>query len=65
MNEVNNVKNENNREGGFLELIVLVIVAVFLMNYFGLTISGILSYFGTSVSEIVAWIKTAFQNVFK
>lgn len=59
------IKMNNNREGGFLELIVLIIVAVFLMNYFGLTISGILAYFGTSFSEIIAWFKTAFQNVFK
>ncbi len=68
-----NSEIKNNREGslttrkqgGFLELIVLIIVALIILNYFHLTISGILSYFGTSISGIVTWFKTAFLNVFK
>ncbi|MDO8660193.1 MAG: hypothetical protein Q7K54_06405 [Candidatus Parcubacteria bacterium] len=53
------------RQGGFLQLIIIVVVALLIMNYFNLTISGILSYFGTSISEIVTWFKTSLQNVFK
>jgi hypothetical protein len=54
-----------NTQGGFLELIIIIVVALLVMNYFHLTVSGVLAYFGTSVSEIVDWVKSAFQNVVK
>ncbi|MEK7219398.1 MAG: hypothetical protein AAB687_01845 [Patescibacteria group bacterium] len=63
---INNLKKINRgEEGGFIQTIILIVVALVIMNYFGLTISSILAYFGTSTSEIVTWFKTAFQNVFK
>ena len=42
-----------NKSGGFIELIVLIILAIFLLNYFHLTISGAWN-----------WLVTAVHNVF-
>jgi len=42
-----------NRQGGFLKLIILIIVAVL-----------ILSYFHISVREVFDWVVNAFQRVF-
>ena len=34
-----------NKKGGFIELIILIIVALLLMKYFGITISGAINWF--------------------
>ncbi len=34
-----------NKEGGFLEIIVLIIIALLIMRYMGLTISGVINWF--------------------
>jgi hypothetical protein len=51
------------KQGGFLQIIILIIIALLIMNYFHLTISGVLAYFNTSISEIVDWFKSLFQSV--
>lgn len=53
------------RQGGFLKLIIILVVALLLMNYFHLTVTGILTYFHTSVSDIMAWVKGLFVSVVK
>ncbi|MBU0612268.1 hypothetical protein KKA39_00870 [Patescibacteria group bacterium] len=47
----NNIKNKN---GGFgiLKLIIFIIIVIFLMNYFHITISGIINWFGTMLHNI-------------
>jgi len=45
-----NIKNE---QSGFLKLIIFIIVALFLMKYFKI-----------SVSDIIDWVKTLFDSVF-
>lgn len=45
-----NIKNE---QSGFIKLIIFIIVALFLMKYFGV-----------SVSDIIDWIKNLFNNIF-
>ena len=52
------------RQGGFLKLIIIIIVALLLMRYFNLTISGILDYFHLTGPEITNWI-TKVINWFK
>ncbi len=47
---INNLKNE---QGGFLKLIILIIVALFLMKYFKI-----------SLSDVFNWIKALFDSVF-
>jgi len=52
-----NIKNQKEDEpastqGGFLKLIIFIIIALFLMKYFGI-----------SFSDIVDWIKNLFNNV--
>lgn len=59
--------NKNNKERGFVKLIILIIVVLLLMRYFNLTISGILAYFNLSWSEIINWLKQAldwFKDLF-
>ena len=51
--------NKNQNEGGFLQLIILIIIALLLMRYFGITISGIMAYFNITWMEIMSWIKYA------
>lgn len=52
-----------NKKSGFLQLIIIIIVALLLLRYFGLTISGILAYFNLSVSGIINWFKDLFGSV--
>lgn len=47
------------KKGGFLKLIIVIIIALLIMRYFGLTISGILAYFHLSWAEIINWFKQA------
>lgn len=51
---MNSIKNKRSRQGGFLKLILFIIVVLFLLSYFNVTISGALNWFGTM-----------FQNVFQ
>lgn len=47
--EKSNIKN-----GGFLQIIVVIIVALLIMKYYGVTIS-----------EVVIWFKTFFASVLR
>lgn len=49
------MKNEiKNTKGGFIELIILLIIVLLLMKYFGITISG-----------VVYWFESFFRNVLR
>ena len=51
----NKLKNaKKNTEGVFLELIIIIILAIFL-----------LSYFHISISEVVNWFTVSIHNIFK
>jgi len=52
-----------NKEGGFLQLIILIIITLLVMQYFGLTITGILQYFNLSLEGILNWFKDLFNSV--
>jgi len=47
-------KIKNTKQGGFLELIIFILVALLIMKYFDITIS-----------EILYWFKSFFGNVLK
>ena len=47
------------KEQGFIQLIIIIVIALLLMKYFGLTFSGILDYFGVTVSDLGNWLKKA------
>lgn len=53
-----------NKEGGFIKLIIVIIVALLLMRHFGFTITGILNYFNLTWAEIMGWLASAL-NWFK
>ncbi|MFA6353849.1 MAG: hypothetical protein WCW93_02870 [Candidatus Paceibacterota bacterium] len=48
------MKNKiKNKKGGFLEIIILVIIALLLMKYFGITISGLWHWFSSFFSSVL------------
>jgi hypothetical protein len=54
-------------QAGFFKLIILIVVALLLLRYFGLTITGVLDYLGLSVPQILGWLKDAwiwFKDLF-
>ncbi len=46
-------KNLSNQQGGFLETIVIIIIALLIMKYFGLTISGVIEWFKTFFGSVL------------
>ena len=51
----NNIKGmPTGRQGGFIELIIIIIVALLIMKYYGITISGTME-----------WFKSFFGNVLR
>ena len=38
-------KIKNKDEGGFLQLIILIIIALLIMKYLGITVSGVIDWF--------------------
>lgn len=56
-----------NAKAGFLKLIIIIIIALLLIRYFNITISGILAYFNLTWPEIINWFKRAldwFKDLF-
>ncbi len=43
-----------NKSGGFIQIILLIVIALFVMKYFGITISGVFN-----------WFVNTFQNVLR
>jgi hypothetical protein len=67
----NNIKNQKRNyvsgQEGFFQLIIIIIIALLLMRYFHLTISGIMAYFHLTWPEIINWFKQTlywFSNLF-
>lgn len=50
MLKFNHMKNQ---QGGFLQLIIFIVVVVFLMHYFGLTLTGIFNWFAGMFHSII------------
>lgn len=50
-----------NKNAGFVEIIVIVIIALLLMKYFGITVSTVLNW----VKEFLEWFKTFFKDILK
>lgn len=45
---------KNNKEGGFIKLIIIILLALLLMKYFDVTIS-----------EAIGWFKSFFGSILK
>ncbi len=52
-------KIKNTKQKGFIQAIIIVVIALLLMRYFNITISGILNYFHISWTDILAWFQKA------
>lgn len=49
----NLIKNTKNEGSGFIQLIVLILIALFLMKYYGITISGVINWFTTTFKDVL------------
>lgn len=61
---INKIKNQ---QGGFVKLIIFVVVVLLLMKYSGITFTGILDYFHLTWIDIINWLKQAldwFKDLF-
>jgi hypothetical protein len=47
------MKNKiNNQQGGFLQIIILVIIALIVMKYLGITVSGVLNWLANLLRSV-------------
>ena len=46
-------------QAGFIKLIIIIVIALLLLKYFGLTITGIMNSLGITGADITGWIKQA------
>ncbi len=65
INMQNKLKNNqpNNKQSGFVELLVIVIIALVLMQHYGMTVSSLLGYFGLTISGVIHWFTDLFRSV--
>ncbi len=50
-----------NKKAGFIELIVIVVIALLLMKYFGITVSTVVAW----AKVFIAWFTTYFHDILK
>ncbi|HEY4493981.1 MAG TPA: hypothetical protein VJB95_00910 [Candidatus Paceibacterota bacterium] len=43
----------NNKRGGFLRLIILILVALFILKFSGITISDVINWFKTTFNDVL------------
>jgi hypothetical protein len=46
-------KEIENKSKGFVELIILIIIALLLMKYFGITVSGVINWFESFFKSVL------------
>jgi len=42
-----------NKKGGFVQIILLILIALFIMKYYGVTISGVVNWFTTTFQDVL------------
>jgi hypothetical protein len=54
-NNIENKKSESTSAGqdGFLEIIIIIVIALLIMKYFGVTISGVIHWFTSFFSNVL------------
>lgn len=52
-NKINKIKGVKNKEGGFLELIVIIVIALVIMRYYGITITGVIHWFTNYFANVL------------
>jgi hypothetical protein len=52
---------KNNKQNGFVEMIVIIIIALLLMKYFGITVSTVVAW----GKVFLAWFTTFFKDILK
>jgi uncharacterized membrane-anchored protein len=70
MNYLFNKNKQDKKEGGFIQLIIIIVIALLLMRHFNLKISGVLAYFnltpadvGSFIKGFFVWLKDLFNSV--
>jgi nitric oxide reductase large subunit len=58
---MSNILKNKNKQAGFFEIIVVVIIALLLMKYFGITVSTVVAW----VKVSLAWFLVFFKDILK
>jgi hypothetical protein len=64
ISKIKNKKSGLSAQAGFIKLIIVIVIALLLMRYFHITITGILAYFHLTWPEIMNWFQQSL-NWFK
>ena len=55
-----------NKEGGFLQIIIIIIIALAIMRYYNVTVFTVFDWVkGLSFSEVIDWIASLFRSAFR
>ncbi len=52
---------KNNKQAGFFEILIVVIIGLLLMKYFGVTVSNVVAW----VKIGIEWFMTFFKDILK
>ena len=59
------ISEKNNRKGGFIKYIIIIILALVLLRHYNLTIYSIADWFNSlTFSGVIEWLKELFRSVF-
>ncbi len=62
----NRPKGLKTNQGGFFQIIILIIIALAIMQYYNVTIYDVADWIKhLSLTKIVDWVMALFQNVFR
>ena len=48
-----NKKGDLSAQAGFIQIIIVIIIALFIMKYLGITVSGVISWFMTTFENVL------------
>jgi len=52
-NRIKNPARRSGKQNGFLQMIIIIIVALLIMKYFGITISGVFNWFSSFFRSVL------------
>ncbi len=63
---MNKLKGLKTNQGGFIKIIILIVVALAVMQYYNITVYDVLDWFKhLSFNKIIDWLVAAFHSVFR
>ncbi len=58
------MNNNEIKQGGFMQLILIIVIAFLLMRYFHITVSDIVEWIKSlSVPKVIDWLKELYRSI--